>query len=473
MMQQPPRYTFKSHDTLNREKFAQFLFHLIEHRDEYRREPDNTDAYYIAIDGSYGSGKTRFLQMFQSYIEDKKNEYSILYYNAWEHDIFNDALSSFVYQISNSDLFTDTQEQLDSVKRKKSIQDIAKVALTAIVAVGTQKIFGGDGVDVIKSIQEHVEDKVTENDLPNPYELRRQSMGLLTDALSHYTKEHPLIVIIDELDRCTPTFAIQTFEVVKHLLNVPDTIFLFAVDMKQMRATVQKVYGAHIDADGYICKIFDYISVFPRLDMTEYVHGLLVSWKDPELLQNLELVAHIELLFNRSTCSLRDINAILQSYRIMWNTFLKDYRNTQAYCLYFDCLFLKHQNLNLYNRLSSPSGLSEKEVSDIKSTIVPAETINLFLQKHNTPIWSDSKYLFSGDDVCKSHFVHISFAEHGRVADIQEGMQHTYFDLSYESSLNHLLFFPDFLQYSEYSLLTYGQYIHHQLEMFNFSQPKT
>ena len=64
--EQSRNYTFADHDKLNRVRFADFLLHLMNNRDSYRRDQDDSGAYCIAIDGSYGSGKTRFLEMFQS-----------------------------------------------------------------------------------------------------------------------------------------------------------------------------------------------------------------------------------------------------------------------------------------------------------------------------------------------------------------------------------------------------------------------
>lgn len=61
-------FTFEEHDKLNRKPFADFLFSLIQHRNEYRR-PDSNKSYSIAIDAVYGSGKTRFLKMFQSMVQ--------------------------------------------------------------------------------------------------------------------------------------------------------------------------------------------------------------------------------------------------------------------------------------------------------------------------------------------------------------------------------------------------------------------
>jgi hypothetical protein len=49
----------------------------------------------------------------------------------------------------------------------------------------------------------------------------------------------PLVVIIDDLDRCLPEKAIQVIEAVKLFLDVPGCIFLIAVD----REIIEKAVG--------------------------------------------------------------------------------------------------------------------------------------------------------------------------------------------------------------------------------------
>ena len=55
------------------------------------------------------------------------------------------------------------------------------------------------------------------------------SLEGMAKALSDKT-EHPLIVVIDELDRCRPTYAVELLEVAKHLFSVNHIVFVLAVN---------------------------------------------------------------------------------------------------------------------------------------------------------------------------------------------------------------------------------------------------
>ena len=481
-MTEQKQYTFDEHDQLSRKQFAEFLLHLMKNHNDYRRDPDDSGSYTIAIDGIYGSGKTRFLQMFQSYLCEMQAGYSILYYDAWEHDIFNDALSSFVYQISHDDMFVDAQENEELEQRKESLHNIAKIALNAIAAAGAKKILGGAGEEVIDQIRDTLAGKIT-TDCENkslmsstPYEVRRDALNKLTDALAAYTSTYPLLIIIDELDRCAPDFAVQTFEIAKHLLSVPNAVFLFTVDMKQILAAVHKVYGDNIDAEGYICKVFDYIAILPQQSKAGYITRILNSWNDQVLTKSKELVEHIVQTLDRPTCSLRMINTILQAYHIMWQLFLRDYQNQQAYCLYFSCLCLKYQNVNLYKLLTLSAEIDSSQKDAIRDLGNRHETIKNLLLNYKVRIGSDRKAVYTETEK-KSGQVYTNISVHSNshnsldITEIGYPSITTQNAFSTRESFHMLLYFNDLLHYEEIKHLTYGQYIHRQLEMFNFSYP--
>lgn len=88
-----------------------------------------------------------------------------------------------------------------------------------------------------------------------------------------------IIIMVDELDRCKPTFAIELLEVIKHLFDVENMVFIFALDIKQLSYSVQSVYGTGIDSTGYLCRFFDYISKLPKIDINTIYSNFLIFEK--------------------------------------------------------------------------------------------------------------------------------------------------------------------------------------------------
>src|SRR6185312_2313933 len=64
----------------------------------------------------------------------------------------------------------------------------------------------------------------------------------------------PLIIILDELDRCRPIFALDLLERVKHFFSVPGLHFALGTQMSQLENSVRVAYGANIDASLYLQK---------------------------------------------------------------------------------------------------------------------------------------------------------------------------------------------------------------------------
>ena len=74
----------------------------------------------------------------------------------------------------------------------------------------------------------------------------------LQDLAGEVVKEtgHPLVFIIDELDRCRPTFAIELLERVKHIFDIPNMVFAFGINRDELCKSLSSIYG-DIDVDVY------------------------------------------------------------------------------------------------------------------------------------------------------------------------------------------------------------------------------
>ena len=64
-------------------------------------------------------------------------------------------------------------------------------------------------------------------------------------------------MIIDELDRCRPSYAVELLEVAKHVFAVDHIVFVLAVNRSQLSHSVKALYGNDFDAYGYLRRFFD------------------------------------------------------------------------------------------------------------------------------------------------------------------------------------------------------------------------
>src|SRR5690606_31380774 len=66
-----------------------------------------------------------------------------------------------------------------------------------------------------------------------------------------------LIIFVDELDRCKPTYAIELLERIKHLFDIDRIVFVLAVNRDQLAKSLQGVYGPSFDGCHYLKRFID------------------------------------------------------------------------------------------------------------------------------------------------------------------------------------------------------------------------
>lgn len=98
--------TFENNDDLfHRKPYAEFLKNLILKCDNYHRD-DDVKAYTIALDSPWGTGKSVFLEKFESMLEqDCKDQLCVVHYNAWENDFWDNAFEPFANAVFSHPLF--------------------------------------------------------------------------------------------------------------------------------------------------------------------------------------------------------------------------------------------------------------------------------------------------------------------------------------------------------------------------------
>ena len=249
-------------DSLGRGKFASLLTSIAE---KY------SDGFVMAINGEWGTGKTVFINRWKDLLKTKG--FKVTIFNAWENDYFGEPTLSLLSQFR------------EFFYEDKSISDKAYAIWETIRNVPSSLLKGFAHKSVYKLIPEEsiqeIKDKYKENlrkdidyqdsDITryvsqrNEFLKFRESLKALTSELAK--DEKPLIFIIDELDRCTPSFAVEVLEKVKHLFNIPNIVFCFAVDKQHLVKSIQGHYGSfNFNGEEYLRRFFDVELEIPSFD---------------------------------------------------------------------------------------------------------------------------------------------------------------------------------------------------------------
>ena len=277
----------------------------------------------ICLNGEWGSGKTFFLTRFVENYNKRKPEGRAVYFNAWQDDFLDDPLLAIISQLQSA-VKSDSESTLYASIKSAAVPCLAKIGLS-LVKQFTKKVTGVD-VDSIE-----LEDLKTQAEtLFKQYDAMDASRKLLREAIGKLaeetwrTTEKPLLFIVDELDRCRPTYAIELLERIKHLFNVPHLVFIVGVDLCQLEKSVKAVYG-DIDANDYLHRFFDVELRLPPSSKLQYVYWL---WREHHLEPTLlhrgvditsqrSLLHEFDQLINFQNLTLRQIEKCVRTYALL------------------------------------------------------------------------------------------------------------------------------------------------------------
>lgn len=232
------------------------------------------DNCSIAINGEWGSGKTFFVKQVECIINsinnvyaskediEFKNEYlrnntilpnkqRAIYYDAWKHDDEEDPIYSLIFAIVK-----DTNTEYDNGSGKKMFNLLKNV------------------VDIVTS--KNISSLLSETSGPDDMKKARERISLkdnFAELLHNVIVENfgRLIIIVDELDRCCPSFAVKMLERIKHYFDDELITFVFSTNIKELECTIKTYYGQDFDATAYLNRFFDFIIEIPDIDVENYV----------------------------------------------------------------------------------------------------------------------------------------------------------------------------------------------------------
>lgn len=337
---------------LSREKYAKLLTHIISN---YQK------GFVLALNNPWGTGKTTFLNMWQRYLENEK--YQVLHFNAWKSDYSSDPFIALISQL----------KQLGDKNTQKAYKGFISKAATLVTRIGPGLVKGfvkryveDEGIEEIVGVTSEITAESLEKQI-NDQLKTENTIGEFTKSLKQLVSEsgdkNPLIFIIDELDRCRPSYAVAVLEYIKHFFSVEGIVFVLAIDKEQLGHAVRGVYGSDlIDADEYLRRFIDLEYSIPDPELSEFC-DLLYSELDfnrffenkkRNQIQNLKdeglhFKRFSNNLLSQTNVSLRTIEKIYFQSRVILSTLRINKRVYSG--LYFFLIYLKNIHNEFYIKI--------------------------------------------------------------------------------------------------------------------------
>lgn len=268
----------------------------------------------IVLDGRWGSGKTFFVKQCALLINAKNslsnidkdiaesilkvakqsnsfegltdNKLLAVYFDAWENDSNEDPVLALIYRIV---------QQLDLKTNGFDLNHLAHVLGTIGDAITGRPI-----TTVFECLNErNVLDEISKHE-----DLETTIKKFFEEVL--FEKAEQLIIFVDELDRCRPSYAVKLLERIEHYFINDRITFVFSVNLEQLQHTIKNFYGNDFDACRYLDRFFDLRVSLPQVDMEEYYLSLKL-YNVEEVCRVLRHISETLNLTIRELCKFYDL----------------------------------------------------------------------------------------------------------------------------------------------------------------------
>ncbi|MCR4948007.1 MAG: KAP family NTPase [Treponema sp.] len=282
----------KKQDFLSRQPYINLLKSII------ANQSNNPLGYSFAIDGEWGCGKTWILTELESQLEDdSKNKYLIFHYNAWENDFYEEPLVAILSVMIEKLNHATSQKSLYEATIDELLRQASADLLTLVSGI-VKEVTKIDAEEIIKRkkgffkrIKENT--KLSAKDINTLVPLQ-YTLQEVRNNLKKLSEKFHIILIVDELDRCLPEYAIKVLERLHHICNEMPVIQILTINKNSLADSISKVFGkdySHNNESGawttiffetYFQKFVDIIIPLPngKIDTkVEVLNGLEKDYK--------------------------------------------------------------------------------------------------------------------------------------------------------------------------------------------------
>jgi hypothetical protein len=233
-------------------------------RDEFSRKPiaekaiallqSDIDVSPLVIDGGWGTGKTEFCHKLINLMRVNETHH-LIYIDAFKADHADEPLMTVLAEVIKV-LPDDDSKQSFMKKALPAVRYGFKASAKAVVSHVLKQDFADVADDFDKAIQKTADKAIdaTVESVLKDHVKAEQNLKSLQTALAEIAAEKPIVLFVDELDRCRPNFAVDMLEIIKHTFDVDGVSFVLITNTQQLKASVNHCYGHSVDAQRYLDK---------------------------------------------------------------------------------------------------------------------------------------------------------------------------------------------------------------------------
>lgn len=221
----------------------------------------------IGVFGDWGAGKSTILELTANALKKEDQEYIQIHFDAWTFQGYDDAKAALLETIAAQLVETAKGDEKLLAKALDFAKRIDKIRFLGLMAEGTAAISGMPTFGAIQNFFGWASDTIDEED-DNDLDLEglqkgakkldqlgKKAKGLVKakkefsppKEIREFRKSYislleafdkPVVVYVDNLDRCLPENTISTLEAMRLFLFMPNTAFVVAADPDMIRLAI-------------------------------------------------------------------------------------------------------------------------------------------------------------------------------------------------------------------------------------------
>lgn len=232
----------------------------------------------FALDGKWGYGKTYILEWLEKELEVLQNEetqddrFYVFHYNCWQYDYYEEPAVAIVSAM--------LEKRNKEKKIETALTEEYRDLKTVLGKIAGEFVKNKIGIDLVQLCKELEEDKVREAGNPSDFDKMfsfKKTLDFTRNQIQELSKNKTVLLIVDELDRCMPQYAIKVLERLHHMFEgLDNVIVLLAIDSTQLEHSVKEIYGEQVDTERYLRK---FIGFRIRLDVGKVQNQILKNYE--------------------------------------------------------------------------------------------------------------------------------------------------------------------------------------------------
>lgn len=214
----------------------------------------------IAIDAGWGQGKSVFMKLWAAHL--RLQNVKVIQFNAWHH-----STSDPTYAMT-AGILNVLQDQADGLgaaayrRLRKFLKDHQAKIQAGITVIGL--LPKGSS---IANWHKVLLDLISGNKI---VEFPEDFCKALSELAEHQVNP-PLVILVDELDRCSPDYAVKMLQTLEHVFSTSGIVFAVAINHDQLTHSVKRFYGDQFDANAYLERFFDGIYQLPSTQRVQFI----------------------------------------------------------------------------------------------------------------------------------------------------------------------------------------------------------